>query len=65
MNLKEAMEVVLELARQNTIEDIDMEEEAKKQIEATNVVEAFFEEYGHYFSAYTNQYEKDTNSEII
>jgi hypothetical protein len=42
MKLEEAIELVLELARQNIIDDPDMQEESEKQTEATNVVEDFF-----------------------
>lgn len=42
MKLEQAIEIVLELARQNIIDDPDMQEESEKQTEATNVVEDFF-----------------------
>jgi hypothetical protein len=42
MKLEQAIEIVLELARQNIIDDPDMREESEKQTEATNVVEDFF-----------------------
>lgn len=43
MKLEQAIEMVLELARQNIIDDDpEMQEEAGKQTEATNVVEDFF-----------------------
>lgn len=42
MKLEEAIELVLELARQNIIDDPNMQEESEKQTEATNVVEDFF-----------------------
>ena len=42
MKLEDAIEIVLELARQNIIDDPEMQEESEKQIEATNVVEDFF-----------------------
>ncbi len=42
MKLEQALEIVLELARQNIIDDPDMQKESEKQTEATNVVESFF-----------------------
>lgn len=57
MNLKEAIELLLNEAESSALGD-----GSKDVLDACKVVEAFFEEYGHYFSAYTNQYEKDTIS---
>ncbi len=42
MKLERAIEIVLELARDNIIDDPDMIEETEKQTEAANVVEDFF-----------------------
>lgn len=39
MDVAEAFQIVLDLARQNTIDDPDMAEEAARQQEACNIVE--------------------------
>lgn len=42
MTLKEALQVVLELAQDNIIDDPDFTEEANKQLTACNLVSHFF-----------------------
>lgn len=43
MNLKESLEIVLELAEQNIIEDKELEEEQLKQTQACNNVQKFID----------------------
>ncbi len=40
-----ALEIVLELARQNVIEDPDMQEEHDRQVEAINIIEDLANEF--------------------
>ena len=43
MKMKEALEVVIDLAQQNVVDDFEMPDEAERQQTAINLVEKFKE----------------------